>query len=131
MKVKSSSAELREDDKKVENEGGGMSRSQPRGAGERTGFKTGTATVAVKTLGSKKTAPAWGLIRRLLQQPRQGTEVNGSTDGEGIFGADNAELTVTDCRWTNSDLDHWMAPKQGRRGGTFDSPGQEVSSRQP
>lgn len=39
--------------------------------------------------------------------------------------------TVTDCRWTNSDLDHWMAPKQGRRGGTFDSPGQEVSSRQP
>lgn len=87
--------------------------------------------LSLETLGSQKTAPAWGLIRRLLHQPGQGTEANGSTDGEGIFGADNAELTVTDCRGTNSDLDHWMVPKQGRRGGTFDSPGQEVSSRQP
>lgn len=69
MKVKSSSAELREDDKKVENEGGGMSRSQPRGVGERTGFKTGTATVAVKTLGSKKTAPAWGLSGGFCSSP--------------------------------------------------------------
>lgn len=56
--------------------------------------------LSLETLGSKKTAPAWGLIRRLLHQPGQGTEANGSTDGEGIFGAGNAEL---DSHWLQGD----------------------------
>lgn len=57
------------------------------------GFKTETATVAVKILDYRKPAPEWGLIRRKQQGEQAQTEEKGTS------GLEKQRWAVTDWRW--------------------------------